>query len=76
MAVSPVDVDHLGERRLSGREAAVWYAIAFVTYALAGIWQKWLLTWFVGPLWLVATVWFGPIAWDVLQRRAGRATDP
>jgi hypothetical protein len=75
MAASLADVDHLGERRLSRRATALWYSIAFVTYVSSAIWHKWLLTWILGPVWLVATVWFGPIAWDTLKRLTGRATN-
>ncbi len=42
-------------------EEALWYGIAFVSYVVLAIWHKWLLNWFVGPLWLVATVWVGPL---------------
>ncbi|MBA3606192.1 MAG: hypothetical protein M3487_01430 [Actinomycetota bacterium] len=37
-----------------------WYLLAAVTYIVAGIWQKGLLNWFVGPLWLVVVVTAGP----------------
>ena len=56
-------------RRLSGVETAVWYGLAGVTYVLASIWQKGLLNWIIGPLWLVAVVWLGPIVADRLIRR-------
>ena len=38
----------------------MWYLIAAVSYILLGIWHKWLLNWFVGPVWLVAIVVIGP----------------
>jgi hypothetical protein len=66
--VAAPGLDHLGQRRLTRRETWVWYGLAFVTYVLAGMWQKWLLTWFLGPMWLVAIVWFGPIVWDAVRR--------
>ena len=66
------ELDHLGERRLSARAAWVWYLVAAVTYVAAGIWQKGLLNWFVGPAWLVSVVVFGPAAWDRITRRAQR----
>ena len=38
----------------------IWYTAAAVTYIALGIYHKWLLNWFVGPLWLVAFVVIGP----------------
>ena len=63
------DLDHRGERRLTARESFVWYAIATVTYIGFATWEKVLLTWFIGPAWLVATLTFGPRLWDRLRRR-------
>ena len=37
-----------------------WYIVAAVSYITAGIWNKWLLNWLVGPVWLVAVVCLGP----------------
>lgn len=51
-------------RRLSGREQAFWYGLAGVSYVVASIVQKGLSNWFVGPMWLVAVVWFGPLLAD------------
>ena len=62
-------LDHRGERRLSGRESAVWYTVAAVSYIAIGTWQKVLLTWFIGPMWLVATLTFGPRIYDRLRGR-------
>ncbi len=45
---------------------------AGVSYVLASIWHKFLLNWFVGPLWLVAFVVFGPALWDRLRWRFRR----
>jgi hypothetical protein len=56
-------------RRLSGRETALWYGLAGVTYVVASIWQKGLLNWIIGPLWLVAFVWLGPMVADLFRRR-------
>jgi hypothetical protein len=56
-------------RRLSGRETAVWYLLAAVTYVLVGMFHKWLLTWFLGPAWLVGFVVFGPALVDRIRRR-------
>lgn len=69
------ELDHLGQRRLSLRETWVWYLVAFVSYVLVGMEEKWLLTWFLGPLWLITTVWFGPIVWDAVRGR-GKAGTP
>lgn len=63
------DRDHLGARRLSAIESWVWYGLAFVSYVGLGIWHKWLLNWFVGPLWIVAIVWFGPSLVDAARAR-------
>jgi hypothetical protein len=46
---------------MSRGEAWLWYAIAFASYVSLSIWHKWLLNWIVGPAWLVAVVWFGPV---------------
>jgi energy-converting hydrogenase Eha subunit G len=61
-------------RRLSGAETALWYGLAGVTYIGASIFHKFLLNWFVGPLWLVAVVWAGPALVDRLRGRHGDAT--
>ncbi len=68
-AASRGDLDHRGERRLSARESFVWYAIAAVTYIGFGTWEKVLLTWFIGPMWLVATLTFGPRLYDRMRGR-------
>jgi hypothetical protein len=52
--------DFRGSRRLVGVEEWIWYLVAAITYILLGIWHKWLLNWFVGPVWLVAFVVVGP----------------
>ena len=58
------DLDVRGSRRLTGREEWFWYVLAAVSYAACGIWQKFLLNWIIGPLWLVAVVVAGPALWD------------
>jgi hypothetical protein len=62
-------LDHLGSRRLTGKEEWFWYLAAAVTYIAFGIWQKFFLNWFVGPLWLVAFVVVGPVVWDRIRDR-------
>lgn len=54
-------------RRLSGRETAFWYGLAGLTYVGVAIFHKFLLNWFVGPLWLVAVVWLGPELVDLVR---------
>ncbi len=70
----PVGLDHRGERRLSARESFVWYTIAAVSYIGFATWEKVLLTWFIGPAWLVGTLTFGPRLWDRIRKRAGEAS--
>ncbi len=70
----PSDLDFRGSRRLAGPEEWFWYVVAAVSYILLGIWHKFLLNWFVGPVWLVAVVVIGPAVWDRirgLRRRRG-----
>jgi hypothetical protein len=62
-------VDHLGARRLGTAEAWFWYLLAAVTYIGASLFNKFLLNWLIGPLWLVLVVWLGPTFTD---RVAGR----
>ena len=52
--------DFRGSRRLVGREEWFWYLAAALSYIVLGIWHKWLLNWFVGPVWLVVFVVVGP----------------
>ena len=63
-------LDHRGERRLSGKESTVWYAIAAVSYIGIGTWEKVLLTWFIGPMWVVGTLTFGPSIYDRIRGRS------
>ena len=59
-------LDFRGSRRLTGSEEWVWYLIAAVSYIVLGVWHKWLLDWFVGPLWLVTIIVVGPWITDRL----------
>ncbi|MET0579419.1 MAG: hypothetical protein ABW122_12235 [Ilumatobacteraceae bacterium] len=67
-----------GPGRLTGGEEWFWYLFAGITYISLGIWHKWLLNWFVGPVWLVATVVIGPWLVDriVPGRRRPADADP
>jgi hypothetical protein len=56
-------------RALNLRETWFWYVFAGVTYIGASLAQKGLLNWFVGPAWLVAVVWFGPLLVDRIRGR-------
>jgi len=60
------ELDFRGSRRLGGAEEWAWYLTAAVTYITLGIWHKWILNWFVGPLWLVTIVVVGPWLTDRL----------
>lgn len=61
--------DRQSGRQLTRREEITWYGLAAVTYVAAGIVEKGLLNWIVGPIWLIAFVWFGPLIADRLRRR-------
>ncbi len=69
--------DFRGSRRLVGAEEWFWYLAAAVSYILLGIWHKWLLNWFVGPVWLVAFIVAGPWVTDRIgiTSRTGRPDD-
>jgi energy-converting hydrogenase Eha subunit G len=56
-------------RRLTGGETAFWYGLAGVSYVALSIFHKFLLNWFIGPLWLVAVVWLGPLLVDRARAR-------
>jgi hypothetical protein len=60
-------------RRLTGPETAFWYGLAGVSYVVVSIFHKFLLNWFIGPLWLVAVVWLGPLLVDRVRARARAA---
>jgi len=57
------------DRPLRGREELVVYALAGVSYIVAGLAWKGLLNWIVGPLWIVVWVWFVPPLLDRLRAR-------
>jgi hypothetical protein len=61
-------LDHRGSRRLGRGEEWFWYLFAGISYITLGIWHKWLLNWFIGPVWLVAVVVIGPWIFDRLRR--------
>ena len=68
-------VDFRGSRRLLGAEEWGWYLLAAVSYILLGVWHKWLLNWFVGPLWLVAIIVVGPWLTDRMGLTGRRRRD-
>ena len=45
------------------------YFLAGLTYVGVAMFHKFLLTWIIGPMWLVAWVWFAPAAIEALRRR-------
>jgi hypothetical protein len=61
--------DHLGARRLSRWEELFWYLFAGITYVTAAVFEKGLLNWLVGPVWLVLVVWWGPVLVDRVRGR-------
>ena len=48
------------------------YASAAVSYISLSIYNKWLLDWIVGPLWLVAWVWGLPALVKLIRRQPVR----
>jgi hypothetical protein len=56
---------------VSPRAEWVWYVVAAVSYIAAGSTHKALLTWLIGPAWVVITLWFGPIAVDAVAATLG-----
>ena len=69
------DLDYRGSRRLAGREEWFWYLFAAITYCAAAVFEKFLLNWIMGPLWLVAVVVAGPAAWDRVRGRRRQGGD-
>ena len=61
-----------GSRRLTGWAEWCWYGAAALSYIAFGIFHKFLLNWFVGPIWLIAVVGVGPWSVDWLRRTLGR----
>jgi hypothetical protein len=45
------------------------YASAAISYVSLSIYNKWLLDWIVGPLWLVAWVWGLPALVKLVRRQ-------
>jgi hypothetical protein len=43
------------------------YASAAISYISLSIYNKWLLDWIVGPLWLLAWVWGLPALWKLVR---------
>jgi hypothetical protein len=64
-------VDHLGVRRLSLGESWFWYLVAGTSYVVASLFNKFLLNWIIGPVWLVLVIWVGPLVADRLRGRRG-----
>jgi hypothetical protein len=62
-------VDHLGSRRLSPGESWFWYLLAGSTYIGFSMFHKFLLNWIIGPVWLIAVIWAGPMLVDRLRGR-------
>lgn len=54
--------------RLTGRQTAVWYSAAAVSYIGLGVFEKWVLTWALGLFYFVAVVVIGPALWHRLVR--------
>lgn len=48
------------------------YVAAGVTYVVLGVFNKWLLNWVIGPIWLVAWVWLAPELVERFRRRSAR----
>jgi hypothetical protein len=65
-----VRLDHRRSRRLGVGESVLWYGLAGARYVALSIFHKWLLNWFIGPLWLVTFVWAGPALVDRVRRRS------
>jgi len=48
------------------------YAAAAVSYIGLSIYNKWLLDWIIGPLWLVGFVWGLPALWKLARHQPVR----
>jgi hypothetical protein len=56
------------ERRIPSKYVDVLlYVSAAVTYVSLAIYNKWLLNWVLGPLWLIAWVWGLPALWKLVR---------
>ena len=71
MDEATADRDHLGWRRLGRAEEWVWYLLAGASYITLAIWHKWLLNWFIGPVWLVVIIVVGPWVTDRVRAALG-----
>jgi hypothetical protein len=61
------------ERRIPSKYVDLFlYVSAAVTYVSLAIYNKWLLNWVLGPLWLIAWVWGLPALWNLVRRRPVR----
>jgi hypothetical protein len=60
--------DRLDDRVVSSRQLAFWYVAAFVSYVVVSMFEKGLLNWIIGPIWLVVFVSFGPVLVDRFRR--------
>ncbi len=45
------------------------YSAAAITYVSLAIYNKWMLNWVLGPLWLVAWVWGLPAIWKLFRHQ-------
>ena len=45
------------------------YLLAAVSYIVLGVYNKWLLNWIIGPLWLVAFVVLVPAGIEWVRKR-------
>lgn len=61
------------DARLTGATEWLWYIVAAVSYIAFGIWNKWLLNWLLGPIWLVAVITIGPPLATGIRVRVARA---
>ena len=61
------------DRRLTGATEWFWYIVAAVSYIAFGIWNRWLLNWLLGPIWLVAVICLGPPLATGIRVRVARA---
>jgi len=43
--------------------------LAGVSYVVLGMFNKWLLNWIIGPIWLVAWIWLAPVLIDRFRAR-------
>jgi hypothetical protein len=69
VAIGGASGDRSQPIHLSVTQTWVWYLIAAVSYIGFGMFHKWLLTWFLGPAWLVGVVVGGPAVWNRLRHR-------